>query len=71
MHKKGGRNGDIMRWIGEGQQPRQTVDEEGHQVDAHETSSQQPEFPRGPFDMSLLVRYHGHVARHLWFGEVN
>ncbi|CAK8533693.1 unnamed protein product [Lathyrus sativus] len=28
-----------------------------------------PPFPRGPSDMSLLVRYQNHVAFHLWVGE--
>ncbi|CAJ2645702.1 unnamed protein product [Trifolium pratense] len=27
-------------------------------------------WPGGPIDTSLLTRYHEHVARHVWFGEV-
>ncbi|KAI5409504.1 hypothetical protein KIW84_055074 [Lathyrus oleraceus] len=26
-------------------------------------------YPRGSYDMSLLVKYEHHVARHIWFGE--
>ncbi|KAI5430819.1 hypothetical protein KIW84_035081 [Lathyrus oleraceus] len=28
-------------------------------------------YPGGPYDTSLLVKYEHHVARHIWFGEVN
>ncbi|MCI50146.1 hypothetical protein A2U01_0071390, partial [Trifolium medium] len=26
-------------------------------------------WPVGPVDTSLLIRYHEHVARHVWFGQ--
>lgn len=36
------------------------------------TSAAEPiDYPGGPYDASLLVKYEHHVARHLWFGEVN
>ena len=28
-------------------------------------------YPGGSYDTYLLVKYEHHVARHLWFGEVN
>ena len=28
-------------------------------------------YPGGSYDTSLLIKYEHHVARHLWFGEVN
>ncbi|KAI5417738.1 hypothetical protein KIW84_042377 [Lathyrus oleraceus] len=37
-----------------------------------DASSSAPEpagYPGGSYDMSLLVKYEHHVARHLWFGE--
>ncbi|XP_050889448.1 uncharacterized protein LOC127094690 [Lathyrus oleraceus] len=27
-------------------------------------------YPGGPYDTSLLVKYEHHVARHIWFGEI-
>src|ERR1051325_4324327 len=39
------------------------------------SGSHPPEVPRGfpgrPSDLSLLVRYEQHCARHLWYGEVS
>lgn len=41
----------------------------------HTTEEQEEEVARyydgGPYDLTLLTRYHDHIAHKLWFGQVN
>ncbi|CAK8561655.1 unnamed protein product [Lathyrus sativus] len=42
--------------------------EEEH-FDASASASEPVEYPGGPHDTSLLVKYEQHVAYRIWFGE--
>src|SRR3954470_14925543 len=37
---------------------------------AGEEDEQEDGYPGGPFDTSVLIHYHDHVARRIWEGEV-
>src|SRR3954467_2284476 len=37
---------------------------------AGEEDEQEDGYPGGPFDTSVLIHYHDHVARQIWEGEV-
>src|SRR4051812_35854789 len=37
---------------------------------AGEDDEQEDGYPGGPFDISVLINYHDHVARRIWEGEV-
>ena len=69
--RRGGAAGDnnMRRRIEEQQCCREANDAEGHQSSAG--NQVHPPFTGGPTDTPLLVRYDGHVARHLWFDEVS
>ena len=71
VRRRGGAAGDnnVHRRIEERQRRREADDAEGHQPPAGDQVH--PPFPGGPTDTSLLIRYDGHVARHLWFDEVS
>ncbi|XP_058742850.1 protein MAIN-LIKE 1-like [Vicia villosa] len=67
--KTRGRDDWIPSCGGVGRRARQTMNVEGENVDATASAPQSSQFPGGPYDTSLLVKYEHHVARHLWYGE--
>lgn len=44
---------------------------EEEQIGGSSSAPQSVDFPRGSYDVSLLVKYKHHIARHLWFTEVS
>ncbi|KAI5396362.1 hypothetical protein KIW84_062532 [Lathyrus oleraceus] len=54
----------VRRRGADGRIPVRTLDR-----GASSSAAEPAGYPGGPYDMSLLVKYEHHVARHLWFGE--
>ena len=69
VRRRGAGDNNVRRRIEERRRVREAENAEGHQAPAGDQVH--PPFPGGPIDTSLLIRYDGHVARHLWFGEVS
>jgi len=56
-------------------QEEQLIQQSKEQL-VHTTEEQEEEevaryYDGGPYDLTLLTRYHDHIAHKLWFGQVN